>query len=175
MEDEEVKKFCSRCKTEKPVNTFPKNSNRPDKLHNWCKSCTKTASRAWYYRDLEKHRARANESAKKHKLRRLFVQAKSRAKKNNRPFSIEITDIKESSYCPVLNLPFSNDSKGTLVRSLDRVDSTKGYVKGNVCLISLRANTLKNDGTAEEHRQIADYIEKHQADQRRADYSDLEP
>lgn len=34
--------------------------------------------------------------------------------------------------------------------SLDRIDSSKGYVKGNVRVISARANMLKNNATVEE-------------------------
>ena len=34
--------------------------------------------------------------------------------------------------------------------SLDRIDGAKGYVKGNVRVISHRANMLKNDATIEE-------------------------
>ena len=45
--------------------------------------------------------------------------------------------------------------------SFDRVDNTKGYIPGNVLVISWRANRIKNDGTAQEHRQIADFIDKH--------------
>ena len=34
--------------------------------------------------------------------------------------------------------------------SLDRIDSTKGYIKGNVWIISKRANVIKNNATLEE-------------------------
>lgn len=43
--------------------------------------------------------------------------------------------------------------------SLDRLDSSKGYVKGNVRVISKRANQLKNNATVEEMRMVlADLI-----------------
>jgi hypothetical protein len=42
---------------------------------------------------------------------------------------------------------------------LDRVDNTKGYVKGNVIVVSRRANVLKKDATLNELRQLADYYE----------------
>lgn len=42
--------------------------------------------------------------------------------------------------------------------TLDRVVPEKGYVDGNVIVISDRANRLKNNGTAEEHEKIAAYI-----------------
>lgn len=42
--------------------------------------------------------------------------------------------------------------------SLDRVDNKKGYVPGNVVVMSYKANRLKNDGTAEEHETIAKWM-----------------
>lgn len=42
--------------------------------------------------------------------------------------------------------------------SLDRWDSSKGYVPGNVFVISYRANTLKNSATYEEILKVAKYV-----------------
>lgn len=47
--------------------------------------------------------------------------------------------------------------------SFDRVKPEFGYVTGNVRIISFRANRIKSNGTAEEHRKIAAYIENHDA------------
>jgi len=44
--------------------------------------------------------------------------------------------------------------------SLDRVDNAKGYVPGNVVVMSYLANRLKNDGTARQHEQIAAWMHK---------------
>lgn len=41
--------------------------------------------------------------------------------------------------------------------SLDRIDNSKGYVRGNVMVISLRANAIKNNATAEELTAVAAY------------------
>jgi hypothetical protein len=39
--------------------------------------------------------------------------------------------------------------------SLDRIDNTKGYVPGNVVVVSYRANRIKSDATAQELLRIA--------------------
>ena len=46
--------------------------------------------------------------------------------------------------------------------SLDRIVPKKGYVEGNIAWISNRANVIKNDGTAEEHLKVAEYILHHE-------------
>ena len=44
--------------------------------------------------------------------------------------------------------------------SVDRIRGELGYVRGNICVISWRANKLKADATAEELEAIAAYIRK---------------
>ncbi len=66
------------------------------------------------------------------------------------------------THCPVFGTPLGIEGGQKHTRhspSLDRLDPTKGYVPGNVFVISNRANIIKNDGTAAEHRMIANYIE----------------
>jgi len=84
--------------------------------------------------------------------KRLFSQSKKRAKKNNQEHSIEIGDIFVPSHCPILNILLSVGVGGVHAGSptLDRIDNTKGYLKGNVHVISHRANASKSDLTLEE-------------------------
>lgn len=69
--------------------------------------------------------------------------ARLRASRNGRAFAIDLSDISIPDVCPVLGTAM-------LQPSLDRIDSSRGYVPGNVRVISLRANTLKNNATVEE-------------------------
>ena len=47
--------------------------------------------------------------------------------------------------------------------TVDRIDSSLGYVKGNVWVVSYRANAIKRDATPEELRRIADAIVERQS------------
>jgi hypothetical protein len=82
---------------------------------------------------------------------------KSRAKKQGISFDIDVTDINIPPKCPILNIPIVREYKGaknsgprSMSPSLDRLDNTKGYVKGNVHIISNKANTMKSSATPEE-------------------------
>lgn len=71
-------------------------------------------------------------------------------------------------YCPILSIKLNYDSdredQGWTRQddspSVDRIDNSEGYIKSNIHIISWRANRIKNDGTAEEHRLIYEYLSK---------------
>jgi hypothetical protein len=66
-------------------------------------------------------------------------------------------------FCPVLGVPLSFGGTRTLTEnsaSLDRIDPEKGYVVGNVAVISFKANTIKSNANASEIRAVADWLEK---------------
>jgi len=44
--------------------------------------------------------------------------------------------------------------------SLDRINNLLGYVKGNVHVISMKANRIKTDATVEELEQVVSYLKK---------------
>lgn len=87
------------------------------------------------------------------------------AKKRNRGlgWDIEEIDIVIPTHCPVLGISLE---MGTRTQkdgspSLDRINPKKGYVKGNVMVISWRANRLKSDATLEEIEAIRRYMKRH--------------
>lgn len=76
-------------------------------------------------------------------------------------FSISFGDLVFPTHCPILGIEldyFSQDGRQENSPSFDRIDPLKGYIKGNVAVISWRANRIKNDGTAEEHEKIAKFM-----------------
>lgn len=86
--------------------------------------------------------------------KRLIYNAKKRAKDENVDFNITEEDLIVPEYCPYLGIKLeSSQPRGSsrrFVASLDRVDPTKGYVKGNIEVISHLANTMKNNATPEQ-------------------------
>ncbi len=94
------------------------------------------------------------------------MREKFRAKKANsirvgKEFTVEFGDIDFPTHCPILGIELNYfNEEGYLddSPSFDRINPALGYVKGNVAIISMRANRIKNNGTAEEHQKIADFM-----------------
>lgn len=102
--------------------------------------------------------------ARKHGLSKnprhcLMTSAEFRARKAGIPFNLTIGDIPEIPVvCPVLGIVMGGSKKrGHCPNSpsLDRIIPKKGYTKGNIRIISHRANQLKSDGTPEELMLVA--------------------
>jgi hypothetical protein len=92
----------------------------------------------------------------------LLRRIKTRAKKKGLEFNLEYDDIFIPEVCPILEIPLyqGEGSLGTNSPSLDRIDNSKGYVKGNVQVVSSRANSLKRDASLEELEKIVEYIRR---------------
>lgn len=88
--------------------------------------------------------------------------AKLRAKRAGIPFNITEADIAIPKYCPVfgIKLELGNRKAHANSPSIDRFIPELGYVKGNITIISHRANMLKSNATAAELRAVADWLER---------------
>jgi predicted nucleic acid-binding Zn-ribbon protein len=99
-----------------------------------------------------------NESVELKMLRR----AKNRAKVRNVEFDLSLEDITVPTHCPILGieLVMHRGRSGGQPNSpaLDRVDNNKGYVKGNVMVISHLANMMKSSATKEQLKLFAKWV-----------------
>lgn len=80
-------------------------------------------------------------------------QVAQSAKKREREFNLRVVDLQLPDNCPVLGIPLDYGTPAKnfeATPSIDRIDNTKGYVTGNVLVISTRANTLKRDASRDE-------------------------
>lgn len=90
----------------------------------------------------------------------LWHLAKTRAQKAGVPFSLKLEDIIVPAICPVFGTPLVRGikKKHNNSPSIDRVIPTKGYVAGNIRVISYRANWLKQDASVEEMEKVINYM-----------------
>lgn len=103
-----------------------------------------------------------------HRLRKtnpeylLHKWAKVRARKKQLPFNITPKDIFIPQYCPILGIELKPDDRGfrSSSPSLDRITPELGYVKGNIQVISLRANLLKRDASLEDLIKLGQWAER---------------
>jgi hypothetical protein len=147
-------KACTGCGEEKDTADFNRTKRTKDGLHSQCKSCT-----------TEKYRAYCKEQRESNpidwKRRQMLADAKKRAKKFNLPCDLTLDDIGYTTHCPVLGVHLSWENVGQALPtspSLDRLIPELGYVKGNVAVISVRANAIKNDATWEEVQKVANWL-----------------
>lgn len=93
---------------------------------------------------------------------RMHQRAKQRARELNREFDIEVSDIVIPELCPVLGVPLEIHSGSSGGKpnspSLDRINSSKGYIKSNIQVISHKANQMKIDADINELRMFARWI-----------------
>jgi hypothetical protein len=107
---------------------------------------------------------------KQQHIKKYLHNARSRAAREKVPFSLTLQDLIDiaTDECPIFHTPFvwgiSGLGKGRTrpdSPTLDRILPHLGYIKGNVAFLSYRANRIKDNGTMQEHYDIADWIWSH--------------
>ena len=139
-----MEKKCPGCGEIKDHSCFSKNKANKDGLDSRCKECTKL-----YYNS--------------HKDERMLRELRYRAKRKGLEFNLTIEDITGVGVCPVLGVPLERAVGGSALDnspSIDRIDPSKGYVKGNVQVLSKKANAMKQDATPEELVKFAQWVLK---------------
>lgn len=86
-----------------------------------------------------------------------------RAKQSGLECTISAEDIVVPAVCPVFGTPFEFMTDNSMMKSprtpsVDRFDNSKGYIPGNIRVVSLRANLLKKDANIEEIEKILAYM-----------------
>ena len=92
-----------------------------------------------------------------------FTRKKQNCKWSKWEFTVKRQDLIWPTHCPILGIELDWFAEKVQENSpsFDRIDSSKGYVKGNVAIISWRANRIKNDGNSDEHLKIAAWLKQH--------------
>ena len=144
-------KICKECNQSLNLNKFSliEKWNPNSDTKNTCKKCSIKI------RQTEK----LNRDWKVDAAKLLYKNIKSRCKRIGREFSIDLNDILIPEKCPVFGFDLKREDRQTwmFAPSVDRIDSSKGYIKGNVTVVSRRANILKRDATLEELEKLFNY------------------
>jgi hypothetical protein len=135
---------CIECRKQHSLN-YQKNNK--EKIKEWHKN-----NHAKNY-STEKRRIQY----RKNIVSEIFNHAKQRAKVKNISFTITVEDVIIPDKCPVFGINLDHSDR-LHAPTLDRIINELGYVKGNVQVISAKANRLKNNGTIEEFQQIINYM-----------------
>ena len=91
----------------------------------------------------------------------MWQRAKERSKATGIPFDISVDDVVVPSVCPVFGFSLEHHTGKAEENSpaLDRVIPALGYIKGNVRVISHKANVIKNNATPDELFLVAQYAQ----------------
>lgn len=113
-----------------------------------------------YLLRLNEQKEKKRKSRQKSPEKYLLDIARRRAESKGMDFSITEEDIPVPKVCPVLGIELclTNDKIMDNSPSLDRLDQNKGYIKGNVMVMSFLANSMKRTATAEQLIKFADWI-----------------
>lgn len=164
-------KRCSQCKELKEFSAFSPATKYKDKLQSYCKDCSKKYFKTyrnkhkkridkyqkdwkkrnsektllyvnnWRERNPEKIKQEWKNYAKNNPERIAFNAAKTRIKKKNLPFELTF-----EQFSLILHLPCKYcGKKEKIINSVDRIDSSKGYVITNIQPICFKCNIIKMD------------------------------
>lgn len=112
----------------------------------------------------EEHLEWSKEYRQRYPERVMYRAAKCRARLKGIEFNIDYSDIVIPEKCPILGIDIIVQAgRGTPggrpnSPSLDRIDNDKGYVKGNVQVISHFANSMKFTANKEQLLSFAKWV-----------------
>lgn len=153
------KRKCNKCNKIYPLDEIKKIH---EYYSNICYSCSNLRAKNYNKNPKKSESRRVNqaERTKKSPEKAVMIRTRTRARKIKVPFNLDESDIVIPEYCPILGIRLFFGEQNGHSPSVDRIDNSKGYVKGNIKIISHRANTIKNNGTIEEHEKIIKYMKE---------------
>lgn len=102
----------------------------------------------------------------------IIRNSKFSAKREGHEFNLKYTDFELPEYCPILGIKLEYGAgkqiNGLAHASLDRIDNSKGYIPGNIMVVSRLANQMKNCASFEQlenfitnYKLLLDYKKEH--------------
>jgi hypothetical protein len=166
-------KTCTKCKVEKEDRFFYRRKSESDGKISLCMKCSRQKSQEWKVANREHVNAyaRLRNADKKNRdywknkapLKYLRSTAKANAKRTKKEFCLSneyLYELWESQngLCYYTNQPMEWGIGGPNKVSIDRFDSSKGYIESNVVLCRYKVNIMKNDLSLEMFVNIAEQV-----------------
>lgn len=150
--------LCTNCLKYKVPGEFYRASNLKHRLQKeyFCKDCRKLTKKRDYNKDkIYKLKSRSTIDSF---IKSLLSHSKSRSIKKGYDFNLTYNYLKtlyesKGGICSLTGIKMTNIlGKGRVATniSIDRIDSSKGYVEGNIQLICFITNIMKQDTSLEE-------------------------
>jgi hypothetical protein len=150
-------KVCISCKKEKLVTDFYQNgllTNGSPKYNSWCKLCRLEKAKIRYdegneygYVSIKSKRSKSPRNY----LSYLLCKARQRNKEVKITLDyLEALWIEQNGKCALSGRQMSYKIGNRDVASIDRIDSSKGYIDGNVQLVGKYVNIAKSDMSMED-------------------------
>lgn len=146
-------KQCSRCKAIKPIEFFGKRKIARDGRNGRCKACISAYNDRW-----------KKDNSEAYLCSMMLTAARRRARLYNRTCTVDFEYVMSlrATHCPVLgielNWTYKDPEKSGKLQdnspSIDRINPLLGYDKGNIAIISWKANRLKSHLTLDEARKL---------------------
>lgn len=171
-----MKKVCFKCNSNKSILEFRTLGGGRYKA-NRCKECDKIIRRERERLHPPKRQKKIPEREKIYTASKkqrhienpqIYMLCRIRARSKEKKLAFNLTKEYIASIwpvdnkCPIFGFEFS--VKGGKVTdyspSLDRINNNKGYVQGNVAVISFKANILKRTGSVDDFRKLLDWMIK---------------
>lgn len=164
----EAVKVCRICKEEKPLSDYWVRKKNKDGLFTYCNSCASSKGSIAYQKHITERRAKrkaygqtnkaeSSQRSKNHyakptaRAKLLLAGVIKRSKYKGWDTDIDYDFIKsgiDRGFCEVTNMPFDLNSsptskKNPFAPSIDRIDSSRGYVKSNCRIVVWQFNMMK--------------------------------
>lgn len=155
-------KYYNRCGVYKRYDDFFKSRAERDGFTRVCKCCSKEKRREYHARHRDRMNARIKEYRRttNGKLVTVLNHVRTKCKKFDIPFALDIIDLVFPTHCPVLGLELNFDCTSPNCATIDRIRPELGYVRGNVVIVSMWANRIKSDASTAEIFKVAEFYKQ---------------
>lgn len=151
--------------TYQKLHCFGAHTRKKDGLRGSCRQCEAKCNAKYIKKNKHKVVARykkywhaANSDKNRHAV--LIIQhLRRKCRQQKIKFNLVATDIVIPEYCPALGIKLERCG-GNNSPSIDRINPKKGYVRGNIIVVSLLANMIKSVATSDQIRAVANFYER---------------